>query len=177
MHECIQAVDGYIVTLDHLKEHLRLTNADEDRYLEHLIKTAGVFVENYLERTLLLKTWRVRQGETGSLPIFRLIHLRPPIVSIVSANEINVDGSAHKIKRYMLTPNAMRPRINVWGSCVEFTYKSGYGETSSSIPLPIRQAALMLAAEMFVKRVDLIEAFSNATIKQLLQPYRVMTWA
>ncbi len=179
MIDCLEVCDAHAITLEHLKNHLRIEGAFEDYYLEGLIKTATSAVENYLQRTLLLKTLRVvhqdRTSASRGCSALQTIDLYyPPLVSIVSVNELLSNDGKGPIKRYTLTPSSLRPKMTVWGSVVEVVYKAGYGENSSNIPSPIRYAITLLTAEMYDKRVDVVEIV-NPTIQFLLQPYRVMS--
>ncbi|MBX9976730.1 MAG: head-tail connector protein [Alphaproteobacteria bacterium] len=174
MIECLSTCDGYVITLEHLKNHLRLTESHEDYYLETIIKAATVAVENYLQRTLLQKTLRLtHSGDQGGQ--MHTIHLLyPPLLSIVSVNEILSNEERRLIKRYMLTPHGSKPYMSVYGGVVEIVYKAGYGEHADCIPFPIRHGVTLLAAEMYDKRVDCVDVLST-TVQFLLQPYRVMS--
>jgi uncharacterized phiE125 gp8 family phage protein len=174
MYSCIQRGDGLAISLDHVKSHLRLESSSEDAFLEKLIRSASESVENYLRRSLLLKTWRtIYQGkESQTLCEINLCY--PPIFAISSVSELLYDGTKRELKRYILTPHEHMPKLSVYGKNIEVIYKCGYGENYLSVPEPIGQAITLLVGEMFEKRIECVDVISQA-ISFLLQPYRVMS--
>ena len=155
MIDCIEESEGYVIPLEHLKNHLRLESSAEDNYLESIIKTATAAVENYVERTLLVKTWRILSHHLRKKETMHNVELYyPPLLHIVSVSEILSKEEKKSLKRYSVALNGSRPFLSVLAENVEIIYKAGYGEAGSSIPLPIRQAITLVAAEMYDKRVD-----------------------
>jgi uncharacterized phiE125 gp8 family phage protein len=165
-----------VITLEHLKNHLRLTESHEDYYLESIIKAATSSVENYLQRSLLSKTFKLmHKNPVHSRSQMNVIDLLyPPLVTIVSVSEIFEGDERKLIRRYVLTPHGSRPSMSVYGGMIEVVYKTGYGEHADCIPFPIRHGVTLLAAEMYDKRVDSVDVL-NSTVQFLLQPYRVMS--
>lgn len=173
MMECLERSDGLAVTLSHVKSHLRLETAEEDLYLEQLIRTATELCEKATQRTLLLTTYRrlyVPRDEEERLRNIELYY--PPLVTIKSVKHAYKGDRYETIHRYMLTPSTYRPRITVWGCAVEVIYKVGYGDKPKDIPDGLRQAITMMVAEMYEKRTDGVDVMSK-TVLMLLQPYRV----
>jgi len=48
----------FAVSLDEIKDHLRVTHTDEDPYIQALLMTAQGQVESYLNRKLITQTWK-----------------------------------------------------------------------------------------------------------------------
>lgn len=69
-----------VVSLAEVKAHLRLDHAEDD-YLTTLIKSATNYVENYLGKTLISKTWRVIKqfNEEKGLGLQEVILPYPPL--------------------------------------------------------------------------------------------------
>lgn len=173
---CLEKSDGYAITLDHLKQHLRLTHSLEDYYLEELIRVATDSLECYVQRTFLYKTFRIIStlSMDGGARLHK-IHLSfPPLVMIKSVRDISCVEKPQVIKRYILSPSTSKPSLSVMGGrLIEVIYGTGYGKSSNDIPSPIRHSITMMAATMYDKRVDAEESLTPV-LKMLLQPYRVM---
>ena len=192
MIECIEHCKNLAITLSHLKQHLRMDHGEqgdfdanlpprgEDLYLDEVIRTATDMVENYTNRSILYKVWRLihRQDDHGGggyqkkLHTFALPH--PPFVNIIEIRDISTaskDGVV--IKRYMLTPNGTVPVISVWNHAVEVVYRTGYGESPVQVPPALRQAITLIAGELYEKRVD-HNIRIEGTLKTMLMPYRIV---
>jgi len=48
----------FAVSLDEIKDHLRVTHTDDDPYIQALLMTAQGQVESYLNRKLITQTWK-----------------------------------------------------------------------------------------------------------------------
>lgn len=173
---CLERSDGYAITLEHLKQHLRLSHSLEDYYLEELIRVATESLEHYVQRSFLYKTFRVVSAlmwDGGSQ--LHKIHLAfPPLMDIKGVRDISCADKPIVMKRYMLTPSTHKPFLSVMGGrLIEVIYGAGYGRSSNDLPSPIRHSITMMAAMMYEKRIDADESLTPA-LKMLLQPYRVM---
>ena len=172
-YECIQKGDGLAISLIHLKNHLRLENNFEEPFLEQVIKVASESIENYLGRSLLLKTWKCFAQATSGGNMMEVELCYPPLITIVSVTEVFQEDVRKPVKRYLLRPSAERPKLSVWAGAVEIIYKCGYGENYLAIPESLRHAITLIAGEMYEKRVD-FQACLTPAIDFLLKPYRVM---
>ncbi len=173
MYTCIEEGDGLSISLHHIKSHLRLDSNLEDDYLEKLIKTATKSIENYLQRSLILKTWKCLIPNQNSVTIHNIKLYHPPLFNILNVCEILSETEKRTIKRYTLTPHTHIPTLSVYGKSIEVTYKAGYGENYLNIPEPLQQAITLLVGEMFEKRVECVDVV-NESVKFLLQPYRIL---
>lgn len=195
MIECLESCPNLAISLEYLKNHLRLDDIQdmpsnlpqgEDYYLEELIRAAQGIVENYTGRTLLYKTWKLSHTaedvpHEGAGPrrharihTFALPH--PPLVRIVEVRDmLGMDGDARGrvIRRYMLTPNGTLPIISVWSPHVEVTYQTGYGDTPLQVPAPLRQAVTHIVAEMYSNRTN-ANISIQGMLKEILDPYRIV---
>lgn len=176
---CVERSDGYAITLDHLKQHLRLTHSIEDYYLEELIRVATEALEHYVQRTFLSKTYRIVSSLIleGRSQLHKVHLLFPPIMTIKSVRDISCYDKPIIIKRYIFNSSTSKPSLSVMGGrVIEVIYSAGYGKNSNDIPSPIRHSITMMAAMMYEKRVDVDESLTQP-LKLLLQPYRVMSCA
>ena len=192
MIECIEHCKNLAITLSHLKQHLRMDHSEqgdfdaslpprgEDLYMDEVIRTATDMVENYTNRSILYKVWRLihRQDDYGGSGFQKKLHTfalpYPPFVNIVEIRDISTaskDGTT--IKRYMLTPNGTVPVISVWNRAVEVVYRTGYGESPVQVPPALRQGITLIAGELYEKRVD-HNIRIEGTLKTMLMPYRIV---
>lgn len=133
-------------------------------------------VENYTQRSLLKKTWRIRHMHDGRGGLHTFALPYPPLLKIITVRDLSgsrVNQTPPLIKRYMLTPNGTLPIMSVWSHDVEVEYCTGYGDMPSHIPPAIRQAITLIAAEMYEHRVDHTLEIEGA-LKTMLAPYRIV---
>jgi uncharacterized phiE125 gp8 family phage protein len=116
-----------------------------------------------------------------SLP--RILQLpTPPVQSVTSIVTYDIYNSATTFdpSNYLVDLASGRITLNfgcTWPinlrqvNACEITYVAGYGDTSSSVPMPIKTAMLMHVQAMYDGR---IVTDMPASSKQLLNPYRVI---
>ena len=79
------------VSLDQLREHLRITEPDEDAYLADLLRAARSHVETASGRKLVTQLWR---RYVGSAPVRRAIPLRlGPVRRVEAVTLYDEDGT------------------------------------------------------------------------------------
>jgi uncharacterized phiE125 gp8 family phage protein len=184
------------VTVAELKSHLRLDGSDEDPYLETLIETARMEAENYTGRQFVNATWswvldRFPCSSTFELP-------KAPLSSVTSITYTDDQGNTGQVwdaSKYIVDapsgpyvvpgrvslaygqsyPNTY-PQINV----ITILFVAGYGATAASVPAPIKQAILLIAAEMYERRaqvtLSLPQSKNAITAQNLLSGFRVTRW-
>ena len=174
------------VTLDEVKDHLRLSGTAEDVYLEALIKAARQEVEAWTGRAMISRavTLDLAAWETVSpIPL-----LFPPVASITSVTGYSNDavGTTVTSANYFLTGSrlAQAPNTAGWSSEAEraqlalrVVYSAGYGSTTETVPMGLRQAVMMYVADLYETRqsevVGTIVARSGLNWQSMASPYRV----
>ena len=172
------------IDLAYAKIFLRIDGADEDTLIETLIKTARHRVENMIGRTLISRSFVYR----CTVPSGKCIVLpRPPLLSVtrltlVAENDqaVDVPVSDYSVtKRRDPAQINLKPHKNWTDYLVEFVtleveFTAGYGDTPDDIPLPIRQAILLLLARSYEFREMSESPAVPIMVDALLAPYRLV---
>ena len=178
------------VTLDEAQQHLRVTDASDDEYISNLIKTARLHCERETNRSFITTTWRL------SLDYFPgvIYPRKPPLISVSSITYYDTTGASQTLSStyYTVDANSEPGRITEaygyqWPStysrvgAVTVNYTAGYGAAASSVPLPIKQAMLLLIGHWFEMRsAVLIGSLSKSlefAVESLLAPYVIPEYA
>lgn len=155
------------VTLAEAKRHLRVDSHDDDAYIAGLIRAAREWVEEYLDRTLVLTQWTVRFDKFPPESTTDIELPRPPMATSGAATAVSVtytleDGStaAYSAASYRVdrnaTPGAVKTNYGqTWpphrqdDNSAAITYWAGYGANSHDVPAAIRHAMLMLVGHWY----------------------------
>ncbi len=175
------------VTLAEAKQHLRVDSNEDDAYIAGLVRAAREWVEEYLDRTLILTQWTVRGDRfpPDSTDEVELPH--PPMATAGTATAISVtytleDGTTaaystnlFRVDRHS-TPGAVKPLYGqTWpphrqdDNSLAITYWAGYGANSTDVPQGIKNAMLLYVTELYEKRGN---GEPPAAAKALLDAYR-----
>lgn len=176
------------LTLDEVKDHLRLTGSAEDPLLDGLIVAARQSVETHLSRALLTQTrklWLDRWPRAARIEL-----PRPPAQTVTSITYLDADGveqtlstSLYAVYGAQATPGQDAevayiepaygqswPSVYAVPESIRVTYVCGW-LTVGAIPQPIRQAMLLRVAELFEHREE--PGNAGPAIMALLANYRV----
>lgn len=172
------------VDLNYAKIFLRVDGTHEDSLITDLISTARLQVENILGRTLISRTMLY----SGPVPNGHCLVLpRPPLLAVTRLSV--VDGDDHSIDipttDYKIStrrdPGEIALTIShnwvdylVGCTTIEIEFRAGYGDSPSDIPLPIKQAILLLLAQHYEYRDGAEHPAVPMMVDALLMPYR---WA
>ncbi|MBA4203373.1 head-tail connector protein [Pannonibacter phragmitetus] len=173
------------VSVAELRAQVRLVHTQEDALLEHYIKAARQHVEALTRRALITQTLQVM---LDAWPAGRAVRLPVgPVQDVLAVNLMDGDGVPQPLPsgawRFYRgsEPGSLRaapgmgPVEPVNGIQIEFI--AGYGPNGSSVPEPLRQAILLLAAHWYENREASVE-FGNGTMPQaldrLLSTYRLV---
>jgi uncharacterized phiE125 gp8 family phage protein len=180
------------VSLIEAKAHLRVDGSDSDTLITTLIEAATLWVENYLQASLVQRTNRA--DVWGFASVFRLP--QPPLVSITSiqyytpdspqvlttldSNFYRTDTGRGEI--YMDVDAGNIPSVASRRDAVLITYVNGYGAGTSSpldyaetTPAPIKAAILLQVSELFENRQinSELRLQELPTVTMLLAAYRI----
>ncbi|HZP34163.1 MAG TPA: head-tail connector protein [Candidatus Acidoferrales bacterium] len=182
------------VTLDEVKQYLRVTSSADDDVLERLIAVATRSVEGWLGRSLIQQQWQLtldsfpyrmfRQGVPFAA--FRDIRLpRAPLVSVDSISYVDAGGQTQSIDpatvqvdKFSLPP-FIRPAFGkTWPptqavvNAVTILYTCGYAD-ADSVPETIKLAIISLIAHFNENREPFLV---NATVQKLPLHIENMLW-
>jgi len=153
-----------------------------------MLTAARQWVENYLHRQLITATWKLY---LDGFPAEIAIRDKLPVATISSVAYTDDDGDAQTLSSALYQTDLVsenRPaRImpaygQTWPATrgdtynvVTVTFTAGYGATRESVPLGIRHAILMLAADWYNNREDTIVGVPSSKlttgINYCLQPF------
>jgi uncharacterized phiE125 gp8 family phage protein len=151
-----------------LKDHLRLgsgfTDGNiQDGLIESYIRAAMAAIEARIGKMLyqrrflwVLECWR--DGDEQALPV-------APVGGVVGVTLVDMAGGEVLVPaaNYRLIPDLHRPRLTGRGSALptipaqglaKVVFDAGFGAAWSDVPVDLRQAVLLLAAEYYEHRHD-----------------------
>lgn len=189
------------VTLQEVKEYLRVEDSTDERTLRPLIETARRFAEEHMGRTLVSTTFQqfwdsldemedplfegVRQGPYLNYYKNHLVLAKGPVLSITHVKTFNDNDvetvfasskyyldNAREPARIVLRTGETFPTALRVANAIEVQYVSGYSSVYS-IPEPIRLGILQHIAHLYEHRGDMYEAKNPypPMLKSLYAPY------
>lgn len=180
------------VTLAEAKLHLRIEDAitADDTLVSALIVAARQWVEQYLHRSLVTQTWRLK---LDAFPDTDTIVLgRPSLLEVSSVTYVDADGDSQTMStddysvdadhfpgRILLGFGKSWPSTRVQPNAVTVTFTSGYGN-AAAVPDAIKAALKLVIGDLYANREGSIVGVShtdNPAVMALLGPYRyVEAW-
>lgn len=170
------------VSIDEMREHLRLDTTVDDTYLSDLVMGAREYVEQEIRKALIEQTWAlfldavprfdnlgwwdgIRDGAI-SMKSPRFIEL--PISPLVSVDHIKYyddedNATTWAVSNYFVDTSSTPGRVGLrtggtWPvftrplNGLEIQYKAGYGSLSSDVPSSLRQSVKIIAADWYENR-------------------------
>ena len=177
------------LTLQEVKDHLRIDNTLEDSYIEPLIQPAREWAEVFLNRSLITQTWdlfleRFPHGSRTQIEI--PLPALQSITSVQYQDELDVQQTWSNTL-YTVDINREMGRIipivdenypNTFGHIhdVKIRFVAGYGLNAQDVPRAIMQGMLLKIGHWFERReessvVPMSSIPDGAT--DLLTPYAV----
>jgi uncharacterized phiE125 gp8 family phage protein len=156
------------VTLTEAKTHLRVTEPDDDTYIESLITAARQMAESFTGRALVTQTWVLtldRFPGSSAVPIeIPLPELQS--ISSITYNDSNGDSQTwassnytvdikNKPGRVLPIQTASYPTTQGHINDVTVTFVAGYG-SASSVPETIKQAIKIYIGHLYERREETI---------------------
>lgn len=166
------------VTVEEVRERLRLDTVDQDSMLDSLVIAARQAVEARIHRSLITRTLRLTldawpttqyslvatDGYAGHIRAARTTILlpMPPAIAVsgivyVDENGANQDWAAANYRvdvfsepaRITCASGCSYPGILSITNAITITYTAGYGSDASSVPSAIRESIIMLACDLY----------------------------
>jgi uncharacterized phiE125 gp8 family phage protein len=189
------------LTLDEVREHLRIVGTDQDNYLARLIAAARSRAERITKRALITQTWRVTLDE---FPEWFDIP-KAPLQSVLTINYLDGDGATVALydssspqvgiadfvidtqsdpARVLLAYGITWPAPVVQANAVSLTFEAGYGDHAEDVPEDLRLAMLLMIGHWFEHRESVAgsDAGGGTDLKDvpqssmwILEDYRVLT--
>ncbi len=168
------------VTLDSAKTFLRVDGPDEDDLIRDLIVAAQGQIETRLGQSLITRAQRMCRA----VPDGQVLYLSRFPASEITAIRIVTDEGTQALEPSDFTANLKaRPapiRLSSgqdWRAAyseaqeVQVDFIAGYGPTPDDIPMPIRQALLLLIAHSYEYRGE-ADIPQPLMVDALLMPYQ-----
>ncbi|MGL1922047.1 MAG: head-tail connector protein [Hyphomicrobiales bacterium] len=155
------AAVGEPVTLNEVKNYLKIENNIEDVLIASMITAARVQLETRLSRALLRQFWSIY---LDVLPFDCEIKLPlNPVISVESLavidvdgiyNDLSIDGYIYnvKVEPALLKVTQNLPSIGSEYSGIRVQFWAGYGAAPQDVPAPILQAIMHLVAFWYENR-------------------------
>ena len=176
------------ISIDDVKDQLRIDTAEKDDYIADMIFAARDYAEGYTGRALASQTLEL---VLNAFPAGTSIFLpRPPLQSVVSVSYKTIDGIDKILAedtdfivdgdlspgRIALAPQKSWPSETLFPvSPIRIRFVAGYNCTDSLIPYTLK-AGLLLHVGLFYKYRDAeIPPGALLTIRRLYDMYRI-TW-
>jgi uncharacterized phiE125 gp8 family phage protein len=175
------------VTLAEAKAHLRLESTEDDTYVSALIQAARQHVEEVCWRGVVTQT---REAVLEAFPHEDAVELPGgSLGAITSATYVDADGATQTLDadvyeadtvsvpgRLVLAYGKDWPSTRCQWDAVRIRYTVGWAV--ADVPAPIKQAMLLLVAQLYENRVpEVVGGVSLAriafAIDALLAPYRL----
>jgi hypothetical protein len=174
------------VNLQDLKDNLRQTSSDEDSLIQFYAEAAIDLFEKYTERRLINRSVRHEQSDFPmesddcgiELPV-------GPLSSVTNIQYYETNGilTTWNSGNYVLDTTSHFPRIRLAPSInfpvvqddrhngVQINFVAGYGATYTSVPKGIQWAVILMASEMFTKRLP-VEKIPDG-LAAVVSPYKL----
>lgn len=189
--ELVTAPTSQPISMEEAKIHLRLGDQDEeDLLIETFLAAATEQAEEFTRRRFVTQTWKVFMDEFQCDSDDAILLPYPPTQSITHVKYYDVSGtlvtlvnntdyvldSKRKPARLLPASNVVWPTVQTdKPNAVEIQFVCGYG-TPSVVPSSIKAACLLILANLFEHRQELIVGNIVNQIPKasewLLWPYR-----
>lgn len=159
-----------VITASEFKTHARVYHTQDDTYIATLILVATQCIEHETRRALIHRTFNLKMS---AFPADGEIILpRSPMSSVQNISYTDKDGnlqvvpagdyhtySVNGVGRVVLKSTAAWPvTLNTGGMDVDVEFVAGYGATSASVPVALKQAVLLQATHLYDNRTPVAPA-------------------
>jgi hypothetical protein len=184
------------VTLAEAKGFLRIDQDSENEQLELMIRAARATIEAYTSRALVKQKWQFTLNSGYALARSDQVYLsggksrgdqgiilpRSPFIELCGLPILVSAYGEQEIKDYRLDTSGRSAHIHFGGtvlqeeSSVRIEFLAGY--TAKDLPDPLKQAILMLVADLYENRhvandTPALVGEMNGTVLTLIKPYQV----
>ena len=173
------------ILLADAKAQLRVDSTAEDVLIGSLMLTSRLHIEAALGLALITQSWQLTLDDFP--PDAAITLPMQPIAAVTGVQTVGADGTVSTLppSAYLFDPGRPPrlirtaknwPHVTAAANGVVISFTAGYGPNPSDVPLPIRQAMLLLVAHWYEHR-DPIEIGQPDTaipkaVSDLLAAYR-----
>jgi uncharacterized phiE125 gp8 family phage protein len=171
------------ITVQSVKEQLRIDYSDEDDYIDLCISTARVWAEEYTNRKLITQTWNLYLDRFpfeivvpfGSLQSINSIQYYDTnnALQTLPSNEYDVDTAA-VLGKIRPADGYSWPAVYNRYNPIVINFDCGYGDTAARVPAPIVHGLKYTVAQLFENR-ESMQGLPDA-VKSLLFPYIIFNY-
>lgn len=168
------------------KDHLRVTHDREDAQIDALVLGARQIAEDMTGRAFMTQTWDLALDRFPA----EIRVPKPPLLSVTSITYIDAQGTPTVLDAadYQVdtgsTPGRIKPafgltwpQIRLDYGAVVVRFVAGYGAGVGLVPMPVKQAMLLILAELYQRREEAIVGAAVNPVpwnaEALLARYRV----
>jgi len=159
-----------VVTAAEFKTHARIYHTQDDTYIATLILVATQCIEHETRRALINRSFALQLE--GFPADGEIVLPRSPLSSVTSVTYTDTAGatqtvssgdyhtySVNGVGRVVLSSTASWPTtLNTGGLDVSVNFTAGYGATSASVPVALKQAVLLQATHLYDNRTAVAPA-------------------
>lgn len=164
------------ITLAEAKTHLRVDYGDDDNLISGLITGVRVYVENFLQRSLVNSQSNLYLTDWPRCD--RIQIPRAPLSSIdgffyTDSTEVEqtISPTLYVANATLEPPEVVLRFGQTWPSAtlspsspIRILFTAGYGTDAESVPRPIRQAMLLVIGHLFKNREEVVAASGQGAI-------------
>lgn len=171
-----------ILTMAEIKGHLKIFDSHEDTFLERVLRSVTARLDGYygdLGRCLIDQSWKIELQQWCApirlplTPVSAITHIKYYDTANVQQTWDAANYSLHEdvLGPFIhLTWNVQPPNLYVHRlDNIEIEFVSGYGAAETSIPEPIREAALLWIGDSYEHRESIVTGTIAAQIPQAVE--------
>lgn len=188
------------VALDLCKLYLKVDGTHEDVLIEKIISAARQTIEAFTGRCLLRQEWRATLNAGYAFERSDVLYLsqektrsqkgielpKTPFIELLGAPTLIDDYGQHPIQDYRVDTAAGHAKIHLFSKdlaqysphgTLQIDFAAGYGTDPKLVPEPLKQAILMMAAQLYENRIGINDNLSlpmGESILSLIRPYQMM---
>ena len=176
-----------LMTTEQAKLHLKedLVDADNDTYIDGLVKAARQWMELHTNRAFVTQTWTLSLDAWPDSGIFSLTPV--PVISVTSVKYYDTDGVqqtlvsgtdyqvdvASEPARVALEPTATWPPIETDRlNAVEVIFVAGYGAAAANVEVPLIHVNKLILAHLYAHP----ESVSEGKLTEVPQGSEALLW-
>tara|TARA_R100001440_G_scaffold171_2_gene525 strand:- start:10872 stop:11456 length:585 start_codon:yes stop_codon:yes gene_type:complete len=158
--------DISVVTLSEAKDHLRVSNTDDDTLITNLILAATQAAQNYTNRFFINHSVRMDCDTWDETLYF----YKSPVFSSTTIEYYGTSSTVydvwdsvnyivdkvHEPARLLLQADKSYPTLADRKAAIKLTYVSGYGTAASDVPQAIKQAVLLMIGNFYENRQEVV---------------------
>ena len=179
------------ITTADAKTHLRVSNTDDNDYIDSLVKAARMYAEQATDRALITQAWEAYlQKFPTATDQNEIAIIKCPVTAITKIEYYDTDNTLQTLDASIyeaaiefepaiirLAANQSWPEVYDRKKAIIITFQTGYAN-AAAVPTPIIQAMKMIIGHHYENRQDVITAMAVNEVPKssafLLSIYRII---